>query len=234
MVDFFIQFQNKRVGSTFLQNAINSHPDLVGIDEVFINIARKTEIRKSGFVPYIISDASHPEEYIEYVIKKTHWDKKAISMKLMYNQITYHSGLLQYIRFNKIPIIHLQRRNLAKQIISFLNQAIYNDDPIQISGDDLLSMVEEADRLNKYWKNQLSENIRLTLFYEDIIGETTEHKTYLANNANIAVCDFFKVKQYQLFANTKKKNNDDLSIYLPNIEEIKKVFKGTKYEWMMN
>ena len=48
-----IQFQNKRVGSTFLQKALDSHPLIAGVDEIFVNIARMTKIRKSGFIPYV-------------------------------------------------------------------------------------------------------------------------------------------------------------------------------------
>jgi hypothetical protein len=38
-----IQFQNKRVGSTFLQKAIDSHTEIMGIDEVFVNMAKNPE-----------------------------------------------------------------------------------------------------------------------------------------------------------------------------------------------
>jgi hypothetical protein len=58
-------------------------------------------------------------------------------------------------------------------------------------------------------------------------------KTYLAPNANIAVCEFFQVEQQQLYSTTKKKNKEDISVYLPNIEAIKKRFKGSQYEWMI-
>lgn len=233
MVKFTIQFQNKRVGSTFLQNAIDSHPDLAGVDEVFVNMAIKPGIRKSGFVPYLRSDVDTPEEYIEDIIKRTHWDKKAVSMKLMYNQIGYHSGLLQYIKDNKIPIIHLMRKNLVEQVISFLKMAEYNDNPVVISGKNLLDAVEEAKRLNKYWAKQLKDNIVLTLYYEDIIGNTEKGKTYMATEANMKICNFFNVKYQRLFATTKKKNKKDMSIYLPNIEDVRKVFKNTEFEWML-
>ncbi|GAG09178.1 unnamed protein product, partial [marine sediment metagenome] len=87
-----IQLQNKRVGSTFLQKAIDSHPNIMGIDEVFVNMARKPGMRKSGFVPFLRSDINRAGEYIREVIYKTYPDKHTI-FKLMYNQVNEHDGL---------------------------------------------------------------------------------------------------------------------------------------------
>lgn len=227
-----IQFQNKRVGSTFLQNAINSHPDIMGIDEVFVNMAKKKGMKKSGFDPYLKSGIQRPSEYIEDVIYKKYDDKHTI-FKLMYNQIGWHDGLMKYIIDNKIPMIHMMRKNLVKQVISGLTAANESHLPITITGKDLLILVKEADKMNKYWSNKLKDHIKLVLFYEDIIGETEGDKTYLAPNANAAVSSFFKVSQYLLFATTKKKNKEDMAVYLPNLEDIKNTFKGTKYEWCL-
>lgn len=227
-----IQLQNKRVGSTFLQQAIDSHPDIVGIDEVFVNVARRKNIRKSGFVPFVNSDIDDPGEYIIKVINNTYPDRNLI-FKLMYNQVYYHDGLVEFIKDKNIPMIHVMRKNLVKQVVSFLKMAEYNHNPILITPHEFFTLVEDADFENKFMKNEFENNIKLTLYYEDMIGDTIEDKTYLSNNANIAICGFFKVPQVRLFAKTKKKNKEDISVYLPNINEIKRVFKGTKYEWMI-
>jgi hypothetical protein len=226
-----IQFSNKRVGSTFLQNAINSHSDIMGIDEVFVNVARQG-IRKSDFVPFVNSDIVNAGDYIEEVINKTYPDKNTI-FKLMYNQIVdNHKGLLRYIIQNKIPIIHVMRKNLVKQVISFLKMAEYNDNPIEITPEELFKQVEIADKLNEYWSNKLKDNIKLTLYYEDMIGKCLL-PTYVSNNANIAICRFFNVEESVLSATTGKKNKRDLSVYLPNIADIRKEFNCTKYDWML-
>ena len=87
--------------------------------------------------------------------------------------------------------------------------------------------------MNISWAKTFKNHIKLTLYYEDIIGESIFNRTYISNNANIAICHFFRAKQNQLFAETKKKNKEDISVYLPNIKEIKKEFEGSKYEWML-
>jgi len=230
---YAIQFSNKRVGSTFLQKAISSHLDLVGIDEVFVNMCRKSKYRKSGFIPYVRPENQHktPEKYIKH-IKKTH-EGKGILMKLMYNQINFHGGLIQFIKDNEIPIIHLMRKNLVKQVISGKNAGTTKHNTITISPQELMRFTEEADNLNKWWATQLKNNIKLTLYYEDIIGNTCNNKTYVSDRVNWDICNMFDVKETLLYAETRKKNKEDLSVYLPNIEEIKKEFNSTKYKWMV-
>lgn len=229
-----IQMSSKRTGSTFLQNAINSHPDIMGIDEIFVNVCRKAKYRKSGFIPFVRPENSHklPQEYLENYIYKKYPDKHII-FKLMANQINHHNGLLQYIKNNNIPIIFLKRDNLLKQVISGLTAAYTEHEPINISGQQLLNLVKETKRQNKYWKKELKDNIKLSLVYEDIIGKTIKDKTYVEEEINKKICDFFNVPYKKLYSMTKKKNKNDISVYIPNMEEIRNIFKNTEFEWMI-
>jgi LPS sulfotransferase NodH len=227
-----IQFQPKRVGSTFLQKAIDSHPDIMGIDEVFVNMAKKKGMRKSGFKPFLRSGINDAETYIRKILYKTYPDKHTI-FKLMYNQIDYHAGLFNFIKTNKIPMIHLMRKNLVKQIISGVTAATTKHNSISISPKELMESVKEADKQNIRFAKRLKDNIWLTLYYEDIIGEKGMDRTYVAHEVNVAICQMFNVKSYLLYAETKKKNKNDISVYLPNIEEIRKYFKGSEFEWMI-
>jgi hypothetical protein len=231
-----IQFSERRVGSTFLQNAINSHTDIVGIDEVFVNNIRQG-LRKSGFIPYVRfksgDEISSPKDYIEHVLHKTYIDKSTI-FKLMYHQIHHHTGLYHYlVNGGGLPMIHIMRKNLLKQVISFHKMPKYNHNPIKVSADRLFQEVVDADRNNKNWAKVFRHRIRLTLYYEDMIGRTEGDKTYLAPNTNIAVCEFFQVEQQQLYSTTKKKNKEDISVYLPNYDEVIRRFKGSQYQWMI-
>jgi hypothetical protein len=230
-----IQFQNKRVGSTFLQKALNTHTDIVGIDEVFVNVSKKAKYRKSGFIPFVRPENKFkkPKNYLRNYIYKAYPDKNT-AFKLMYNQIEYHAGIMNYITVNNIPIIHLMRKNIVKQIVSGLTAARTIHKPyVKIQPNQFFNMVVQADNENKSWENKLKDHIRLTLYYEDIIGKNEGEKTYLSPNANIAVCNFFEVEQQQLYSTTKKKNKEDISVYLPNYDAIKKQFIGTKYQWMV-
>lgn len=232
MTNFTIQFQNKRVGSTFLQNAINSHPDLVGIDECFVNVSRKPTYRKSGFRPFVRPENKFktPASYIDNVCNNH--KNKTVTMKIMYNQIEFHNGLSQYIVSQNIPMIHLMRKNLVKQIISGKTAATTKHPSLNMTPKELFDLVAEADSLNKIYANRYKKNIKLTLYYEDVIGEPLEDKTFVAPMANNALCDVLGVNKIMMFSTTKKKNKENISVYLPNIEEIRQYFKTKKGEWL--
>jgi hypothetical protein len=226
-----IQLSSRRVGSTFLQQAINSHPDIIGIDEVFVNDIKK-KYRKSGFVPFVNSDVESPGEYIEDVINRTYPDNSTI-FKLMYHQIEYHIGLKNYIIENNISIIYLERKNLVKQSISQLKMGYPSNHNIVITPIDFFKTVKENDILNKYYTEYFKDKIKLKLYYEDLFGDIVDDRCYMSNNSNIAVCRFFNAKEVRLFANTKKRLSDKISDHLSNLDEIRKYFKGTEYEWML-
>jgi len=228
-----IQLQNKRMGSTFLQKAIDSHPTLIGIDEIFVNVAKKPGMKKSGFTPYVRSDYyGNAGSYLRKVIYDRYPDKHTI-FKIMYNQILHHQGLIDIIKGRKMPVIHLMRRNLVKQVISGHNAATTMHDPISITPQSLLYHVEFADKRNKQWQDQFKDHKKLELYYPDIIGEIKGEFTFVEKRANMAICEFFGVENIPMYTDTKKKNKNDIWVYLPNREAIEKEFKGTKYEWML-
>ncbi len=230
-----IQFQNKRVGSTFLQKALDSHPMIAGVDEVFVNVARKAGMKKSGFTPYVRSDQYRdPAGYLKNVVWAKYPDKHVI-FKLMYNQIGFHQHLHPFIESTKMPVIHLMRRNLVKQVISGQNAATTKHDPIGITPDQLFNLVSQADQLNQTWKNRFNDRRKLELYYEDIIGDTIDGFTFVADSVRMSLCEFFGVELAKRWfcAPTKKKNKNDIWVYLQNREAIEKRFKGTKYHWMV-
>lgn len=79
-----IQLSDKRTGSTFLQNCIDDHPFLHGVDEIYVNNAYKQGLKKSGFDPYVYVNNRYTEvQYLEKIVNN--FDNKVV-MKLMYNQ----------------------------------------------------------------------------------------------------------------------------------------------------
>lgn len=222
-----VQLQNKRVGSTFLQKALDSHPDIIGIDEVFVNNIRDG-IRKSGFIPYVKSDLyGNPDQYIENVINITYPDKNTI-FKVMYLQLDYHHGLMQYIKESNMPIIHVRRRNLLKQIISYLKMALPVDEKIYYPAMTIFEMVEQAEKDAERFKAYFGDQIKLEIWYEDFISGQG-----VVDDVNKAICDLFNVDEFKMTANTTKRLHEDISYHVENYETIKKMFQGGKYEWML-
>jgi len=231
MSKYVVQIQNKRTGSTFLQNSLNTHPDLVGIDEVFVNVARRDEIRKSGFRPYVTTTYNgfnQPQNYIKQVL----WAKypnSNVTFKLMYNQVRHHKGLLQFIKTDKIPIIHLKRYNLLKQAVSYIRQTKMP----ALTPSGLFDYVVMYEREAKQWTNEFKDHDVLELFYEDMIGEEKKGFTYLSEYANMLICTFFGVPVIPMFSDTKK-NSTNIWDHLTDKQGTIKKFKNTKYDWMLN
>ena len=234
-----IQFQNKRVGSTFLQNALDSHPLIAGVDEVFVNMARKEGMKKSGFTPYVrttYNGLRHPHHYLTQEVWARYPDKHVI-FKLMYNQIYYHAGLFDFIQAKRLPVIHLMRRNLVKQVISGQNAATTKHNTLNLNPDRLFQLVNQVDQENQTWKKQFNEvgRSKLELYYEDIIGDTIDGFTFVSESVRMSLCEFFKVDVAKRWfcAATKKKNKNNIWVYLKDREAVEKKFKGTPYEWMV-
>lgn len=239
-----LQFQDKRVGSTFLQQAIDSHKDINGYDEVFVNVAKKPGMKKSGFVPYVkLRGRMSVDHYIREKIWKEKKDdgkekknKKNTIFKVMYNQINHHNGLWQFVIKEKMPVIHVKRKNILKQVISKATAAREIHEKLEGATPELLfQKVKELDILRESWSSKLRENgLRvLDLWYEDVIGETIKNRTYVDPKVNKLICNFFGVDNEPLYAKTKKKNKDDVWVYIPNRGAVLKRFKDTKYEWMV-
>jgi len=229
-----IQISNKRVGSTFLQNALNSHFDITAIDEVFVNQVVKNGMRKSGFVPHLkYKPTISAEDYIRNVI----WSSADnVIFKLMYNQINHSNRDLEnFIIDNDIPIIHIKRRNAVKRIISGHNAGIDNFSKIhKLNPDFLLNEVKKSDDLDKKWTKILKNQSKyLELYYEEIIGRNESFYTYVDSFISDKICDFFEVNRQFLFTTTKKKNKEDIWTYLPNKNGTLQKFRRTEFEWMV-
>lgn len=230
-----IQFQNKRVGSTFLQKALDSHPMIAGIDEVFVNVAKKPGMRKSGFRPYVTTTYngfSQPKNYLTQTVWAKYPDKHVI-FKLMYNQIHYHAGLFDAIK--GLPVIHLMRKNLVKQVISGQNAATTQHSVLNINPDRLFQLVKQADQENQTWRKQFNDRKKLELYYEDIIGDSIDGFTFVSESVRMSLCEFFELEVAKRWfcSPTKKKNKNDIWVYLKDREGVEKRFKGTPYEWMI-
>ena len=222
-----VQFQNKRTGSTFLQNALNTHPELVGLDEVFVNVAR-SDITKSGFHPYVTTTYSQPQNYIKQVLWEM-YPNSHVMFKLMYNQVTYHKGLLQFIKTDKIPIIHLKRKNLLKQAVSYIKQTKMP----ALTPSGLFDYVVMYEEESKRWTEEFKDHDILELFYEDMIGETKEGFTFVSEYVNMLICGFFNVRNLPMFSSTKR-NKTNIWDYLTDKQGTMKRFKNTKYDWMLD
>lgn len=224
-----IQISDKRTGSTLLQRALNLHPDIRGLDELFVMPGEVKNIKKSGYVPYMFRKPDmRPENYIKNIIWADEPDKSVV-FKLMYNQIENGrvEPIIKFIQKEKVPVIHLIRKNLVKKTISGLSRE-------ERTPDRLFDEVVRGKRNIRKYKHLFQKLPNyLELYYEDIVGEKVDEKTYLETETNRKLCEFFGVNNIPLYVKSKKKKKEDIWLYLPDRAGVEKRFKGEVFEWMI-
>jgi len=230
-----IQLSNKRTGSTFLQNCIDSHPHLHGLDEIYVKNAYKEGLKKSGFDPYVYVNDQYTEvEYLEKIVNS--FDNKVV-MKLMYNQAERWKELWSFIWDNQIPIIHLHRNNHLKQVLSgmILAWGKNEDGTLNISHDFIIDdIIKSKDDLEK-WNETMSKYSGdiINIEFKELFGESEQDKTYLESSLNDKLCDFLNVEYYNIWSKTKKSNKKSNEQIIPDYDSFKEKLEGQSLEYLL-
>jgi hypothetical protein len=87
--------------------------------------------------------------------------------------------------------------------------------------------------MGRFWTDIFKDHNVLEILYEDLFGDIVGKKQYMSKDVNKKICDFFGVNNEPMYAETKKKNKDDVWAYIKDKDKTLKVFKNTEYEWMV-
>lgn len=275
-----IQLSDKRTGSTFFQRALDSHPNIRAIDELFIIEFDKEKVNnKSGFKPYKIAKEernkenektaknkgysgkrkkrfiqSHtltPQKYISEVynsILKNEKDVKVVVFKIMYNQLLHWK--LQNLIY-KHKIIHLYRENHVKRVISGQTASNINHEKAhRLTAKNLINYVKKSIKTQTQFFTLLQKSeckhFEFTTLFGKRIKENkevqTKERTHLISSNNTLmnpkikkeVCNFLKLHPFPMYANTIKKNKEDVWVYLPEKEETIEAFEENELnlDWL--
>jgi LPS sulfotransferase NodH len=124
----FILLATQRSGSSWVQEMLNSHPDLKVYNELFLadaegisiweprdiefaNTYLKTHMRRS----WSLRDY-WTIRYVRHVFCQP--DALGVGFKYMYDQVRHSRAVLPYTAAARIPVVHLIRRNLLNVVIS--------------------------------------------------------------------------------------------------------------------
>jgi len=245
----FVVLADKRTGSSFFMETLNSHPELVCYDELYmIRGATKSGKRRGQYLYRYMKNTKNMsmDQYLDFIYND---GKKNISksFRLMYPQNDYWK-VLPLIKERNIPVIHLVRNNLLKVVMSKRTKGIFV--PKKMYYDPNMIIKDINNHRNKQVQNRKHlkgyKNI-LNVSYEDMIGRSEGEKgetkkfgafnlksnmiTYLAEETSKKVCDFLKVEQKEMFCNVTKKNSNNVWDYIENVDEIKNALKQNKFEF---
>lgn len=190
MIDFIL-IANKRTGSTFLQEAISSHPEAFCFDEMFL-VRSKSTVKRQGTLIYTQKRNKELEkfdglrdkdgnvqeytikEYLEWLSDK-HKNKKT-GVRVVYPQLDHWRELCGLVLTDNIPLIHLIRQNYFEQAMSYhtRTQSKNHIRKRKIDIDQLIWRINKIEQDTKFYRNFFKGNrYYVEVYYEKLFGKTT-------------------------------------------------------------
>jgi hypothetical protein len=208
----------KRTGSTFLQEAIDSHPHISSFDEMFMVVTELTERRGCELYKTMADKGYDIPKYLDWLASK---DVNTV-FRLIYNQNDTW-GVLKHIKERGMSIIHL-RRDPVDVVVSLQCKFkhIKPEDTVEVNKQKFESLVNLHTKTLQEYANRLNDYDKvLTLEYRDIFGHTegnrdnidfvgsfnirSDQKTYIREDINKAICDFLNVDNVSMYSTVTKK-----------------------------
>lgn len=129
MAGRFVLLATQRTGSTWVQEMLNSHPDLKVYSEMFLSYAtgmpmwepRDVEFANTYLQARVRRPARLSRHYWTIRYLQRLFDQSeigAVGFKCMYNQIKPNPAIAAYLASAPVRVVHLIRRNLLDTVIS--------------------------------------------------------------------------------------------------------------------
>jgi hypothetical protein len=208
-------------------SALRSHPDAHVCEEELVDHLRENRIAKvKGFL------IDEPEK-----------GKLVSGFKTKFADVGSPADFRSLLSELNSRIIVLERRNLVKQVVSFINgEQLYNitgdwnlyDGREPVNGkiaidlkifDRELKQMEKGQQELMRYTNSLRRPA-LCLYYEDLVNDPEEVFGW--------VTTFLSLPASPFHPKTEKNTSDDLKDVLENFEELKSQYQNTPYEAMFD
>ncbi len=221
----------ERDGSTYMISMLSDHPDINVVYERFA--VMREEGKNAADQLAWATDHFHASLVNRY---------KAVGFKTKLKDVLDPQGFTQLLHEKNVHIIHMQRQNVIKAIVSRVNARrlhnktgnwnLYNESdrlpPAVIDLDDFDLMMQhrvaQDGELSAY-VNQLKLP-KLTVCYEDLLQDR--------DAVLRQIFDFLHVRWVPVQAKTKKNTGDDLRQVIENYDALRARYVGTRYEAMFD
>jgi LPS sulfotransferase NodH len=225
----YVLFLVGRVGSTYLTSLMNSHPNIEAFGEEI------RDLEKDGAKAQL----DWTNKFMNPPMIGKH-GARGFNVKLVH--IVDPDGFRQLLQQHNCKIMHMQRRNRVKAVISRINgKRLYNSTgmwglydennrlpPLKVDleqFDEYLQHREKVDNELADYVNSLSLPT-LQLCYEDL---TTNQGVFLND-----VFQFLGVDPMPVKGETLKITSDNLREAIENFDELRSRYAGTQYEAMFD
>lgn len=233
----FIILSMPRTGSNYLSYFLNDHPGIVSAGEIFDEKTiwgqpGKTAINHNRILKYYRNH--FPTHFLDTVMFHTYTSSiQAVGFRFFYSQVTKFPNILPHLQA-PIPcrIIHLKRKNLLQNLISF-KLAVHTQVWSSLSGTQppVKIRIEYKECLHHFQKTTAMWNYYdkfsvdfpfLSVYYEDL----TENPQRILRR----IQKFLSVDKRILTCPLTKQNNRDVKSVVINYSELRKKFLGSQWE----
>ncbi|WP_161622681.1 sulfotransferase domain-containing protein [Cesiribacter andamanensis] len=220
----FLLLSYSRSGSTWVHTALNSHPHILSLGE--------------ELGPYFSREGGL--NFLTYIFKRPHSKQvQALGSKLFYQQVYTDTGIAfwNFWREQQWPVIHLQRHNLLRIIVSeeiakankrwSMSNGKYRQDTkskaIELLPEVLLQRMGHIEHLQQVFARQLKD-------YPAVLSISYEALQATPEEEFARIQKFLGVRPQALYSLLKKQNPEPLSQLLLNYAEIQQELQGSAWE----
>jgi LPS sulfotransferase NodH len=224
---FVLLFQG-RTGSTYLTEALSSHPEINVLGEKFHNRSNRPGVQLQAMR--------------EFLTSPPFGNYRAKGFKTKLHDVGDPEGFAELLKKRSVYIIHFGRRNRVKHAVSWINAwRLYNvngdwnlykasERPAALTIDPaefrtMLERIEERNRLLRDYVMSL-ELPTLSLYYEDLLVDE--------RNTIDLVLSFLGVPSQPVGGKAIKNTSDNLRQVIKNFDELRSLYTGTPYETMFD
>jgi len=235
---------DKRTGSTFLQECLNSHPNITCYDEMFMR-GNKEKRRGQYLYNYMkrTKNMNH-KQYLKWLFS----NEGAICFRLMYPHLDNNKPLFDVIRNERIPIIHLIRKN---HLNHFISSQTKQQQKVNLDVNNIVNNLNFLNNKIEFHRKQFKTKTEyMEIYYEDMFGEIEGKKkeaenygafnikskqiTYLSDKYVDKICKFLGVENKDLYSNVTKRNSWNIWKHIKNEQQAKQALKESKWEGLIN
>ena len=225
---FVILFQG-RSGSTYLAEALDSHPDIDCDGE------RLVPLRKQGSQAQLDWTA-------EFLGGSEAKDASAVGFKTKIDDMLDREAMADVMHRANAKVIHLQRRNLVKVVVSWFNCervfAATGDWNIYPPQEALGPFAIDPEKFQRRLGLAIQGRARLNDYVAGL-GLRTHSVVYedlLVDGAKVLVdcCDFLGVEAVALYGRCRKATVDNLRQVIKNFNALYDIYCGTEFDSMFH
>jgi len=241
----------QRTGTTLIQTALDSHPAIRCLDELFlftygiphIKRARGAGVDQSyrqyiakswgNFTMDIFARRKGVYRYLEDLFAIP--DYQAIGFKLMLAQLRRFPMVMDYIREHNFSVVHVIRSNLLKTHVSRVRTRVtgiaHSEHKVaqvsfRLETGNLVRDLQRIAAENDKWKSLAEDLPYMMLTYESFVANREEY--------NNRLLEFLSIEdKQQLVSPHKKVTSNSLEDVIDNYDEVRDCLDGTKFEYCL-